>query len=108
MAAKKEDLVNCLADTSLPDMAYIRDFLLTYLSFMTSDELLDRLIQRYEYAPPPNATPEQLKENEMWSGPIRLRVINVVKKWVECNYYFDDDPKLLQVSPPFKFVKIYN
>lgn len=78
-------------------MDYIRDFLLTYLSFMTSAELLDRLIQRYEYLPPANATPEQLKENEMWAGPVRLRVINVVKKWVEYHYYFEDDHQLLQV-----------
>ncbi len=78
-------------------MDYIRDFLLTYRSFMTNHELLEKLIKRYEFLPHPDATPEQLREHERWAGPIRLRVINVIKKWVEYHYYFEDDRALLNV-----------
>ena len=71
---------------------------------MNSATLLDLLTQRYAFSPAQDATQEQLRAHETWAGPIRLRVINVIRKWVEHHYYFEEDPSLAQV---LRFILIY-
>eukprot|EP01088_Endostelium_zonatum_P015682 TRINITY_DN3964_c0_g2_i2.p1 TRINITY_DN3964_c0_g2~~TRINITY_DN3964_c0_g2_i2.p1 ORF type:complete len:1100 (-),score=243.40 TRINITY_DN3964_c0_g2_i2:167-3466(-) len=65
-----------LIASSLP--SYVPKFLLTYRSFMTSQQLLDLLIQKYHENNQPNSESAQYK---------RLRICNFMKKWTEEQYY---------------------
>ncbi|KAI9025102.1 ras guanine nucleotide exchange factor domain-containing protein [Phycomyces nitens] len=77
------------------DMKFINTFLLTYRSFCTPSELLDRLEARYNME-----APEGLlgKELDTWEQKklrlVRLRVSNVLKNWLE-QYYNEDDAVIL-------------
>ncbi|RCI06127.1 hypothetical protein CU098_011230 [Rhizopus stolonifer] len=77
------------------DMSFSNTFFLTYRSFCTSDEFLDLLEARFNVQPPPGLTEEELK---LWRGKkqklIRLRVLNVLKIWLE-QYYNEQDYSIL-------------
>jgi len=84
-----------LLDTHLPlfpineDTEFLNAFLLTYKSFTSPDVILDLIIKRFYVKPLIELTPEQEAEfNERKLTPIRLRVTNVLKSWVE-TYYED-------------------
>lgn len=82
-------LVERLTRHDLLDSMYNNTFLLTYRSFTTAEELSNLLIQRFTIEPPSGLRPEQL---EIWVGikqnPIRLRVFNVLKSWIE-NFFME-------------------
>jgi len=63
------------------------DFLLTFRSFTTPQELLKLMISRYNMTPPKGLSYGQLQE---WKTnkqkPIRLRIINFLKNWIERNW----------------------
>ncbi|CAG8534743.1 7445_t:CDS:10, partial [Diversispora eburnea] len=84
-------LVERLTMHDVLDSNFIATFLLTYRSFCTTDEFFDMLVKRFLITPPENLTKE---ENETWiekkQTPIRLRVFNIMKGWLE-NYYIDGD-----------------
>ncbi|KAG4089606.1 ras GEF [Neocallimastix lanati (nom. inval.)] len=89
------------------DSSFTQTFLLTYRSFATSMEVIDALIRRFSIKPPPQLTnPQDLKVwNEKKAMPIRLRVCNVLKSWIE-TYSLDlqgnqDDAKALETVREF-------
>jgi hypothetical protein len=96
-AGTVEQLVNRLASANPIDGYYTRNFILTYSYFTTASALLDELIKRFQFKPPLDSALEVIAYYEKWRGPVRLRVINVLKKWIELA--FSDvrkDPVLLQ------------
>lgn len=64
---------------------------LTFQSFSNASELLSLLIARFMIQPPEGLSPDEFA---LWSEkkqkPIRLRVINVLKSWLE-NYWLEDE-----------------
>ena len=73
------------------DSNFIATFLLTYRSFTTTRELFTYLFHRFTIQPPMGLDPEEL---EVWTEkkltPIRLRVFNIIKSWLE-NFYLEDE-----------------
>ena len=65
--------------------------LLTFPSFMDANQLFELLLERFLIQPPEGLTSEEFA---IWSEkkqrPIRLRVVNVLKTWLE-TYWFEDD-----------------
>ncbi|KAK3810586.1 MAG: cell division control protein [Linnemannia elongata] len=73
------------------DSNFIATFLLTYRSFTSTKELFTYLFHRFTIHPPMGLDPEEL---EIWTEkkltPIRLRVFNIIKSWLE-TYYLEDE-----------------
>ncbi|KAG0296224.1 hypothetical protein BGZ98_001061, partial [Dissophora globulifera] len=73
------------------DANFVATFLLTYRSFTTTKELFMHLFHRFTITPPAGLDAEEL---ETWTEkkltPIRLRVFNIIKSWLE-NYYLEDE-----------------
>lgn len=68
---------------------YVRHFLITFRSFTTPDALLDLLILRYKVPTPRSSAADAAKVKlfaRKIAGPIRSRVINVIKHWLEHHY----------------------
>lgn len=66
-------------------MEFVKTFLLTYQSFVTPDDLLSKLIERYHVVRPEGMP---LKEFVIMRQTIQLRVINALKLWVELSVDF--------------------
>ncbi|KAI8810923.1 hypothetical protein BJ742DRAFT_769754 [Cladochytrium replicatum] len=80
-------LVERLTWWRMPDTSFIATFLRTLEDFTTPDELLDLLIDRYNYTVPDDwfesDNPEQrTRVMDTIIVPIRLRVFNVIKTWL--------------------------
>ncbi|TPX62785.1 hypothetical protein SpCBS45565_g06925 [Spizellomyces sp. 'palustris'] len=79
-----------LHDSLDPD--FTLTFLLTYRSFTNSIEFIDLLLKRFSIHPPSELTTQEM---ELWVEkkltPVRLRVFNTIKNWIE-TYALDDDP----------------
>ncbi|ORZ33355.1 ras guanine nucleotide exchange factor domain-containing protein [Catenaria anguillulae PL171] len=77
-----------LHDTTI-DPTFLQAFLLTFRCFTTPKELLNQLEHRFSLTMPEGLSKE---EEEEWQNkkqtPIRLRVFNVLKLWLD-NYYVD-------------------
>ncbi|KAG0330347.1 hypothetical protein BG000_011729, partial [Podila horticola] len=73
------------------DSNFIATFLLSYRSFTNTRELFLHLFRRFTIQPPMGLDAEEL---EVWTEkkltPIRLRVFNIIKSWLE-NYYLEDE-----------------
>ncbi|KAG0375337.1 hypothetical protein BGX24_009246 [Mortierella sp. AD032] len=73
------------------DSNFIATFLLTYRSFTSTKELFTYLFHRFTIHPPMGLDPEEL---EIWTEkkltPIRLRVFNIIKSWLE-TYFLEDE-----------------
>ncbi len=71
------------------DAAYTNTFATCFRMFTTPAELVDAMFERYHLRPPADA---QLSEDELrvWEQkkvlPVRLRVINFIKNWLEFHY----------------------
>ncbi len=81
------------------DASFNNTFLMTYRSFTTTQTLLDLLAQRFRILPPDGLDEDELA---LWTEkkqvPIRLRVFNVLKMWLEMHFYEgEDEPYLDQV-----------
>ena len=85
-------LVERLTRHDFLDSSFISTFLLTYQSFTAADELFDRLARRFTIQPPLNLTNA---EYEMWVEKkqklIRVRVLSVLKQWMESYWMENDD-----------------
>ncbi|KAJ3263731.1 hypothetical protein HK104_006599 [Borealophlyctis nickersoniae] len=85
-----EALVEKLTLHDSLDAQFTSTFLLTYRSFTTSLELFQLLIARFNIPPPEDLEPGEL---QVWFEkkltPIRLRVLNIMKSWLET--YCSDD-----------------
>ncbi|TPX54683.1 hypothetical protein PhCBS80983_g05847 [Powellomyces hirtus] len=86
-----EALVERLTLHDTLDADFLLAFLLTYRSFTNSIELISLLTRRYSIQPPADLP---IEDREQWvekkQTPIRLRVFNVLKNWIE-TYAMDDD-----------------
>ncbi|KAJ3215062.1 hypothetical protein HDU67_000842 [Dinochytrium kinnereticum] len=81
------------------DPVFSSSFLLMFRCFTTPAEFVDRMIARYLINPPPNINSDDMKIwQEKKQTPIRLRVYNTWKMWLE-NYWIeeDDSPVLEQM-----------
>ncbi|CAB4419423.1 unnamed protein product [Rhizophagus irregularis] len=91
-------LVERLTMHDILDYNFIATFLLTYRSFCTTDDFFDMLVKRFMIQPPEGLTNEEL---EVWQEkkqtPVRLRVFNIMKSWLE-TYYIDDKEDLLLIE----------
>jgi len=65
------------------DTSFNNTFLLTYQSFTTAQELFELIIRRWNIQPPPGLDKD---EYQLWvdkkQAPIRFRIVNVLKSWV--------------------------
>eukprot|EP00730_Choanoeca_flexa_P003297 TRINITY_DN11358_c0_g1_i1.p1 TRINITY_DN11358_c0_g1~~TRINITY_DN11358_c0_g1_i1.p1 ORF type:complete len:1117 (+),score=242.00 TRINITY_DN11358_c0_g1_i1:57-3407(+) len=89
-AATLIKLVERLTYPQYADTQLLRHFLTTYRSFCDPTELLDVLLKRYNI--PLSDTVKQNKTFERefikrYCTPVRLRVVNVLKQWVEKHFY---------------------
>ncbi|KAJ3214118.1 hypothetical protein HK099_007016 [Clydaea vesicula] len=83
-------LVSWMTDHSFVDIEFTTIFLMTHHSFMTSLELLDCLIKRYAITPPYGLTKRMFEIYVQEKiVPVRMRVCNVLKIWIE--FYFEGD-----------------
>ncbi|KAJ3103476.1 hypothetical protein HDU97_010059 [Phlyctochytrium planicorne] len=90
--ANLETLMERLTLHDQMDPAFLQTFLLTYRSFTASREFEALLEKRFMIQPPAGLTEEELAEWEKSKRhPIRLRVFNVMKSWIES--YCQDDPE---------------
>ena len=84
------------------DASFNNTFLMTYRSFTTTEDLLDLLFMRYRVTPPEGMTDE---ESATWAEkkqkPIRLRVFNVLKSWLETHFYEGEDDMYLDKIKKF-------
>lgn len=105
------------------DLNLVRTFLTTYRSFCSPAELLELLVERFNIPEPsevydaprttesiectPSSDAEKLSKNtarEDWKRyrkefqqPVKFRVINVLRHWVDQHFYdFEREPALLQ------------
>ncbi|KAF9106870.1 hypothetical protein BGX27_008958 [Mortierella sp. AM989] len=84
------------------DVNFVATFLLTYRSFTTTTQFFELLFHRITISPPP-----ELNESELavWTDrkltPIRLRVFNIIKSWLE-HYYLEDELEDRQMLPKIK------
>lgn len=85
VAASLEVLVEKMIPyDSIVDPAFSAVFFLTFRLFSTPTELVQALIHRYNVMPPPNLSEEDILRWQQYKGiPIRLRVSNFVKSWLE-------------------------
>lgn len=96
-AATLTKLIERLTYHQCADPKFLKIFLLTYRSFCTPETLLDLLIERFnipfdEELTPPNENARLSREEvkrfkKEYLEPIRLRVLNVLKHWIEVHYY---------------------
>lgn len=85
VAASLEVLVEkMIPHDSIVDPAFSAVFFLTFRLFSTPMELVQALIHRYNVMPPADLSEEDMLRWQQYKGiPIRLRVSNFVKTWLE-------------------------
>ncbi|KAJ6240661.1 ras guanine nucleotide exchange factor i-related [Anaeramoeba flamelloides] len=96
-AATLNKLIGVLTEESGVDSGYLHTFLLTYLSFTTSEKLLTKLIQRFHVPRPKGINEDVYKQKKR---KVNIRVANVIKNWVD-KYLTNPDKKLLQYLREF-------
>ncbi|KAI6041399.1 cell division control protein 25 [Pisolithus marmoratus] len=81
---------------SIVDAAFSAVFFLTFRLFCSPIELVQAIIDRYNVVPPPNMSKEDALTWERYKEmPVRLRVSNFVKTWLELYWRSGvDDPAL--------------
>lgn len=76
---------------STPDATFVSTFYLTFRMFTTPAQFAEALIDRFHY----------VGESPRIAGPVRLRVYNVFKGWLESHWRNDCDNEALQLILPF-------
>lgn len=76
---------------STPDALFVTTFYLTFRLFAAPRDFAQALIERFEYV---DGSPHI-------SGPVRLRVYNVFKGWLESHWRSECDTPALQLILPF-------
>lgn len=76
---------------STPDSMFVSTFYLTFRLFVTPVELAKALVDRFDY----------VAESPHIAGPVRLRVYNVFKGWLESHWRDMVDHDALQIIEPF-------
>ncbi|KAJ2041177.1 hypothetical protein H4S04_002644, partial [Coemansia sp. S16] len=97
-------LVERLVAHDVSDPNFVSTFLLTYHSFTTTPELFDNLFRRFLILPPPGLSEHELVDwTERKLKPVRLRVYNLFKTWLEQHYVeqVEGDPLGLEMLREF-------
>jgi len=76
---------------STPDATFVSTFYLTFRLFATPTAFAQALIDRFQY----------VCESPRIAGPVRLRVYNVLKGWLESHWRNDCDNAALDLIVPF-------
>lgn len=79
------------AHESTPDATFVSTFFLTFRLFCTPVKLTTTLIDRFDY----------VADSPQMAGPVRLRVYNAFKGWLECHWRDDTDQSALPYIVPF-------
>eukprot|EP00007_Cunea_sp_BSH-02190019_P000884 CAMPEP_0174230078 /NCGR_PEP_ID=MMETSP0417-20130205/904_1 /TAXON_ID=242541 /ORGANISM="Mayorella sp, Strain BSH-02190019" /LENGTH=1169 /DNA_ID=CAMNT_0015307707 /DNA_START=62 /DNA_END=3571 /DNA_ORIENTATION=+ len=86
-------LIEHLTGLKRPSLAYVETFLLTWSTFCTAEELIKLLRMRYNIPFPKKQSSAIIaKYTKAVQFPIRLRVLNLLKTWL--NKYYHDLPHL--------------
>lgn len=80
VAGSLNRLVELLTPIEEVDLVFVRAFLVTYQLFTTSTTLLAKLSQRYNAPRDPALSDEEWRKRVL---PIQIRVVNVIKMWIE-------------------------
>ncbi|EPQ54463.1 ras GEF [Gloeophyllum trabeum ATCC 11539] len=87
---------------SLVDITISDVFWGTFRLFSSPAELLDAIIARYNLQPPPNLSQEDVYVWQQRKGmPVRLRVSNLITKWLEANWRASTDKPVLPALAAF-------
>lgn len=81
---------------STPDAMFVSTFYLTFRLFVTPVELAEALVDRFDY----------VAESPHIAGPVRLRVYNVFKGWLESHWRDLSDHDSLTIIEPFAQEKL--
>lgn len=89
------------------DASFNNTFLMTYRSFTTTEEFLQLLFERFRIEPPQDLNNDEV---EIWiekkQKPVRLRVFNVLKSWLETFFYQGEDDEYLEIVKNFALVEM--
>jgi son of sevenless len=89
-ASSLNGLVEELTSYERYNPTFLQDFILTYRSYTTKEELFTLLKERFNYPPPKNSTEEEFVTfKKEILNKIRIRIIQAVRYWVENFYKFD-------------------
>ncbi|KAJ2548940.1 hypothetical protein EV175_004636, partial [Coemansia sp. RSA 1933] len=97
-------LIERLVAHDVSDPNFVSTFLLTYHSFTTTPELFEGLFKRFVIQPPQGLSDAELSEwTELKLKPVRLRVFNLFKTWLEQHYIeqVEGDPLGLEMLREF-------
>mmetsp|Transcript_13325 Transcript_13325/g.40213 ORF Transcript_13325/g.40213 Transcript_13325/m.40213 type:complete len:1021 (-) Transcript_13325:3162-6224(-) len=95
-------LIDELAPLQETDINYVQDFMITYEYVTTAPVLMERLLARYSFLPAEGLSQEQLTLHNSWRGPIRLKIINVLKFWMEVRFHdFQNDDNIFRLLVHF-------
>jgi len=102
VAGTLEKIVERITYKTFPEAQLISAFLLTYRAYTTGRNLLELLIMRFNMPLPKDSEQlERFKREQLL--PVQLRVLNVLKNWVE-NYPLDFVVDKQLADEFFKFV----
>lgn len=103
LAGSLSRLIDALANHDTADKAYIDIFLATHVSFMKSVDLLSTLIERFKmpsismgmscFKFAKHFEEMSMEEKSRYENMIRVRLLNVFKKWLSAYHYdFEEGP----------------
>lgn len=81
---------------STPDSIFVSTFYLTFRLFVSPTELAKALVDRFDY----------VGESPHIASPVRLRVYNVFKGWLESHWREATDHEALEIIEPFAQEKL--
>ncbi|KAL1882350.1 hypothetical protein VTK73DRAFT_1909 [Phialemonium thermophilum] len=81
---------------STPDAVFVSAFYLTFRLFCSPVQLAEALIDRFDY----------VGEAPHIASPVRLRVYNVLKGWLESHWRDETDREVLSIIRPFAEFKL--
>lgn len=89
---------------AIVDPAFSSVFFMTFRLFTTPAELVEAIIGRYNLVPPRSAS-TSIEELHLWQHkkglPVRLRVANMIKSWVELHWRIGIDDVILPTLTTF-------
>lgn len=84
------------------DHTFNSTFLMTYRSFVSGKEVVERLAKRYDLQAPAGLTPDQLRDwQDRKQKPVKLRVFNVFKTWLDQHWNEEEDAEVLDMIEGF-------